>query len=194
MRILIMYATLMPVVIAGAANMLFTKTQLYRSHSSPIDGGKSFSDGKRIFGDNKTWAGFFGMIAATALAQVMWGLLTASSGAISSRNELYQSFDNTLLFNAAAGAMFGLAYVLCELPNSFIKRRLDIKPGKTSHGFKGALFFIIDQIDSLLGVVLLLALFTGLTLPQYIQYIVLGALTHIALNLKLYDANDRKNL
>ena len=47
MRILIMYATLMPVVIAGAANMLFTKTQLYRSHSSPIDGGKSFSDGKR---------------------------------------------------------------------------------------------------------------------------------------------------
>lgn len=194
MRILIMYATLMPVVIAGAANMLFTKTRLYRSHSSPIDGGKSFSDGKRIFGDNKTWAGFFGMIAATALAQVMWGLLTASSGAISSRNELYQSFDNTLLFNAAAGAMFGLAYVLCELPNSFIKRRIGIQPGKTSHGFIGALFFIIDQIDSLLGVVLLLAVFSGLTVPQYIQYIVLGALTHIALNVLLYAAKIRKNI
>ena len=194
MRILIMYATLMPVVIAGAANMLFTKTQLYRSHCAPIDGGKNFSDGKRIFGDNKTWAGFFGMIAATALAQIMWGLLTASSGAIGSRNELYQSFDNSLLFNALAGAMFGLAYVLCELPNSFIKRRLDIKPGKTSHGFKGALFFIIDQIDSLLGVVLLLAVFSGLTVPQYIQYIVLGALTHIALNVLLYAAKIRKNI
>ena len=188
MRILIMYATLMPVVIAGAANMLFTKTRFYRSHSSPID------DGKRIFGDNKTWAGFFGMIAATALAQVMWGLLTASSGAISSRNELYQSFDNTLLFNAAAGTMFGLAYVLCELPNSFIKRRIGIQPGKPSHGFIGALFFIIDQIDSLLGVVLLLAVFSGLTVPQYIQYIVLGALTHIALNVLLYAAKIRKNI
>ncbi|WP_298532182.1 CDP-archaeol synthase, partial [uncultured Ruminococcus sp.] len=132
--------------------------------------------------------------AATALAQVMWGLLTESSGAVSSRNELYQSFDNTLLFNAAAGAMFGLAYVLCELPNSFIKRRIGIQPGKTSHGFKGVLFFIIDQIDSLLGVVLLLAVFSGLTVPQYIQYIVLGALTHIALNVLLYAAKIRKNI
>ena len=194
MRILIMYATLMPVVIAGAANMLFTKTQLYRSHCAPIDGGKNFSDGKRIFGDNKTWAGFFGMIAATALAQIMWGLLTASSGAIGSRNELYQSFDNSLLFNAIAGAMFGLAYVLCELPNSFIKRRIGIQPGKTTSGLRGAAFFIIDQIDSLLGVVLILAIIAGLTVPQYIQYIILGALTHIALNAALYALRIRKNI
>ena len=189
-----MYATLMPVVIAGAANMVFTKTQLYRSHNSPIDGGKSFSDGKRIFGDNKTWAGFFGMTAATALAQILWGMLSAASEAIGSRNELYLSFDNTLLFNAAAGALFGLAYVLFELPNSFIKRRLDIQPGKTDRGLKGAVFFVIDQIDSLFGVVLILAFFSGLTFPQYIQYIILGAFTHIALNALLFTLKIRRNI
>jgi CDP-diglyceride synthetase len=194
MRILIMYATLMPVVIAGAANMVFTKTQLYRSHNSPIDGGKSFSDGKRIFGDNKTWAGFFGMTAAAALAQILWGLLATSSEAIGSRNELYHSFDNTLLFNAAAGALFGLAYVLFELPNSFIKRRLDIQPGKTERGLKGAVFFVIDQVDSLFGVVLILAFFSGLTFPQYIQYIILGAFTHIALNALLFTMKIRRNI
>ncbi|HRR76185.1 MAG TPA: CDP-archaeol synthase [Ruminococcus sp.] len=194
MRILVMYATLMPVVIAGAANMIFTKTSLYRTHNSPMDGGKIFHDGKRILGDNKTWAGFFGMIAATVIAQVFWGMLTSSSDALSSRNELYKCFDNTLLFNTAAGAIFGLAYVLCELPNSFIKRRINIEPGRTAQGFKGLMFFMIDQIDSLLGVVLILALFSGLTVSQYIQYILLGALTHIALNTILYALKIRRNI
>ena len=194
MRILIMYATLMPVVIAGAANMLFTKTRLYRNVCAPIDGGKCCSDGKRIFGDNKTWAGFFGMTAAAALAQILWGMLSAASEAIGSRNELYHSFDNTLLFNAAAGALFGLAYVLFELPNSFIKRRLDIQPGKTDRGLKGAVFFVIDQVDSLFGVVLILAFFSGLTFPQYIQYIILGAFTHIALNALLFALKIRRDI
>ncbi|MBO7396078.1 MAG: CDP-archaeol synthase [Ruminococcus sp.] len=194
MRILIMYATLMPVVIGGAANMVFTKTTLYRRHRSPIDGGKSCPDGRRIFGDNKTWAGFFGMIATTCIAQMLWGLLSATSDAVGSRNELYRHFDNTLLFNAAAGAVFGLAYVLCELPNSYIKRRIGIHPGKTTSGLRGAAFFIIDQIDSLLGVVLILAIISGLTFPQYIQYIILGALTHIALNAALYALRIRKNI
>ena len=194
MRILIMYATLMPVVIAGAANMIFTRSKLYRNHNTPIDGGRNFTDGRRIFGDNKTWAGFIGMIVATAIAQLFWGILTSNLDIIGSRNELYNRFDNTILFNIVAGALFGLMYVLFELPNSFIKRRLGIQPGKTEDGLKGKLFFLIDQIDSLLGVVLLLTLITGLTFPQYIQYIILGAFTHIMLNVLLYTLKIRKNI
>lgn len=194
MRILIMYATLMPVVLAGAANMLFTKSPLYQAHCKPMDGGKCFRDGRRIFGDNKTWAGFFGMIAANCLMQILWGLLSASSESLGSANELYSRFGNTLPFNALAGAMFGLIYVLFELPNSFVKRRIGIQPGKTAKGWKGALFFVIDQIDSLLGVMLLLVLLAGITPVQYVQYLLLGAVTHIALNLLLYTLKIRRNL
>ena len=194
MRILIMYATLMPVVIAGAANMLFTKTRLYRNVCAPIDGGKCCSDGKRIFGDNKTWAGFFGMIATNCLAQILWGLLSQISAPLGNANEMYRYFSNTLLFNAVAGALFGFVYVLFELPNSFLKRRLDIQPGKTAQGGKGALFFVIDQIDSLLGVMLLLVLLAGITPVQYFQYILLGAVTHLALNAVLYTLKIRRNL
>lgn len=194
MKILAMYATLMPVVIAGALNMLFTKTPLYQSHRAPIDGGKCCADGRRIFGDNKTWAGFFGMIAANSIAQIFWGMLTASSASLGRANALYARFDNTVLFNAAAGALFGLAYVVCELPNSFVKRRIAIPAGKTVKGIKGALFFVIDQIDSLLGVVLVLTWFTALTPAEYFQYILLGAVTHIALNTLLYALRIRKNI
>ncbi len=194
MRILVMYATLMPVVIAGAANMLFTKSALYRSHNAPIDGGKLFSDKKRIFGDNKTWAGFFGMILAACLSQLVWGLLSECIIPLGETNELYRNHGNSPIFNAIAGTLFGLAYVLCELPNSFIKRRIDIPSGKTAGGIKGAVFFLIDQIDSLLGVVLVLAMFTHITFAQYIQYIILGAFTHIALNFILLKLKIRKNI
>ncbi len=194
MRILIMYATLMPIVLAGAANMLFTKSRLYQTHCSPMDGGRCFSDGKRIFGDNKTWAGFFGMIIAGCLSQLLWGILSASIIPLGNANELYRFFKNTPLFNAAVGALFGFTYVLWELPNSFLKRRLDIPSGKTVRGCKGALFFLIDQIDSLLGVVLVLAMLADITPAQYVQYILLGAVTHIALNLILYLLKIRKNI
>ena len=93
-----------------------------------------------------------------------------------------------------AGALFGFVYVLFELPNSFLKRRLDIQPGKTAQGGKGALFFVIDQIDSLLGVMLLLVLLAGITPVQYFQYILLGAVTHLALNAVLYTLKTRRNL
>lgn len=194
MRILVMYATLMPVVIAGAANMLFTKSALYRSHNAPIDGGRLFSDKKRIFGDNKTWAGFFGMIAAACLSQLVWGLLSKCIIPLGETNEMYKNYDNTLFFNAMAGLLFGLAYVLCELPNSFIKRRIGIPSGKTAGGITGAVFFLIDQTDSLFGVVLVLAMLTNITFAQYIQYIILGAFTHIALNYILLKLKIRKNL
>jgi hypothetical protein len=43
----------------------------------------------------------------------------------------------------------GLACGLSELPNSFIKRQLDIAPGATASGWINAIFYIFDQVDFL---------------------------------------------
>ena len=61
-------------VCAGSTNMAFVKAPLLRGLSRPMDGGILLRDGKRLFGDNKTWKGFFGMIAITAvwLAAAGW--------------------------------------------------------------------------------------------------------------------------
>lgn len=189
--ILKMYVTMAPVIIAGVLNMLFVRTAFYKRHSKPIDGGKCFRDGKRIFGDNKTWAGFVGMMMAGAIAQVIWGFVCP---VMSGMNYFYDFHDNTVLFNLVAGAAAGFAYVLFELPNSFIKRRLDIPCGKTISGIKGKLFFIIDQIDSLIGVGMVFWLIYPMSVWQYFLYIFLGAFTHIAVNLLLYKTKIRKNL
>ena len=84
--------------------------------------------------------------------------------------------------------------MIFELPNSFIKRRLDIIPGKTDKGIKGMIFFLVDQFDSILGVILVLAIVSGISFREYVEYVLLGGFTHVVINLFLYILKIRKNL
>lgn len=192
MMVIKMYVTLMPVILAGIFNMIFVKTSLYRKLKRPIDRGVCLKDGRRIFGDNKTWIGFCGMMIFNALSQILWGIVCQIW--IGSWNYIYEYHENIWQFNLAIGAVFGLVYMVSELPNSFVKRRLEIPDGKTVSGIKGTVFFVIDQVDSLFGVVLVLAALYPMPWWQYWFYILLGGGTHIAVNLVLYKLKIRKNL
>lgn len=187
------YITMMPLIFAGIFNMIFTKTNLYKKNKFPIDLGKYFVDGKRLFGDNKTYIGFISMIIFCLIFQVIWGIFCKYFG-FENSNELYLIFDNTIHFNILVGVLFGFTYMICELPNSFIKRRINIVPGKTDKGLKGILFFIIDQIDSLIGVFFVLMLLNGMSLSRYFLYLFIGALTHIIINLILFCLKIRRNV
>ena len=179
------YLTMMPLILAGIFNMIFTKTKIYKNNKLPIDLGKNFVDGKRLFGDNKTWIGFISMILFCILFQVIWGIICKYFG-FENNNELYLIYENTIHFNIIIGFLFGFTYMICELPNSFIKRRINIIPGKTDKGIKGVIFFVIDQIDSLIGVFFVLMSFNGMSLSRYLLYLFIGALTHIGINFLLY--------
>ncbi len=190
--ILHMYVTLMPVILAGIGNMIFTKTSLYKRHKHPIDGGRVLNDGRRLFGDNKTWIGFVSMIVIGAFVQLLWGTLGKATS-LGQCNDWYENLTNTPCVNLLIGALLGFAYMFCELPNSFIKRRLNITPGKRGTGFIGVIFYLVDQLDSILGVVFVLSIFVPITALQFIGYLILGAGTHIIVNLLLYAARIRKN-
>ncbi|MCJ7714135.1 CDP-2,3-bis-(O-geranylgeranyl)-sn-glycerol synthase [Candidatus Bathyarchaeota archaeon] len=88
-----------------------------------MDFGKNFYDGKRVFGSNKTFRGFF------------FGL---TIGILVGFVELFL-FDFPLLFVLLPplGALLG------DLTGAFIKRRLGISPGH--------LLPIVDQIDFVIG-------------------------------------------
>lgn len=179
---------------AGILNMLYTKTAFHKNHSAPIDGGRVLRDGRRIFGDNKTWSGFCGMIVCGVFSQVVWGLLCRVFSGLGERNYIYMYNDNCVSLNIFIGILIGSAYALFELPNSFAKRRLDIPSGKTVGGVKGRAFFVIDQIDSLVGVILVTALFYPMPVWQYFLYLLLGAVTHIGVNAVLYGVGIRRDL
>ena len=169
--ILALYITLMPVILAGVLNMIFCKSSLLEAAYRPMDGGLILKDGKRLFGANKTWKGFLGMLVWGALAQILWGLLLKSLPSLEKLHLVYAFYENTVLF----------------------KRRLEIREGKTAeNGWKWT-FIWIDQIDSLIGCIIFLLFYIPLSWQQMLGILILGAGTHLGVNRLLYWAKLRKN-
>ena len=89
----------------------------------PIDLGRKFTDGKSIFGKNKTYRGFF------------VGLIVGTGVGLSETKILSYPLSFGLLLSL--GALFG------DLAGAFLKRRLGIAPGN--------LLPIVDQVDFVVG-------------------------------------------
>ena len=191
--IAMMYVSLLSAILAGVMNSVFCHTSLLKVLKIPMDGGKSLGDGNRIFGDNKTWKGFIGYIVLNAVFALITGYIFKLTG-IESYSFFYVNNANTPLFNLGAGALVGFFYALFELPNSFLKRRLGIVPGKTLNGFKKWFFVFLDQADSIFGICLVIWFFYPLGIGLYLLYVLVGAGTHIILNMLLYFAGVRKNM
>ena len=107
-----------PAYCANAAPVIF-------GGGLPIDAGRTFVDGKPIFGSHKTIRGF--------LAGLIIGTLVGFSGQFVLSGE-QSAF---LGFVLALGALVG------DLADSFIKRRLGIRPGSPVP--------LADQLDFVLG-------------------------------------------
>ena len=141
-------------VLAGFAHSAWLGSRLSQRLSIPLDGGATFR-GRRILGDNKTVRGFVVMIPAAAIS---FGVLffavnnlapSAASGLWPLRVRGY----------VALGAWAGLGFMLGELPNSFVKRQLDVAPGRAPRGRVAAVVsFLIDRLDSIVGMLLAITL------------------------------------
>ncbi len=193
MLILKMYITLLAPIIAGIINSIFCKTKILNKLKKPMDFNKKFIDKKRIFGDNKTWKGFIGYLIFNIILSILFGIIWKLCN-LEYLNFFYKYHNNTILFNLLIGFLLGLFYALFELPNSFLKRRLNITPGKTIKGFKKVFFIILDQADSVFGVALVLWFFYPLGIKLYLLYILIGTVTHLLINMLLYFLKLRKNM
>jgi hypothetical protein len=143
----------LPVVFGGLTHVLVLQRNWFASLArAPVDGGLKVR-GRRLFGCNKTWRGVATMCGAT----VVW---TAVFDAL--ETQLFPDLglrvvEPTVLGSTALGLLLGSGYVLGELPNSFVKRQLDIFPGMAAPGRWANLSWLIDQVDSALGVLILLS-------------------------------------
>jgi len=137
---------------------------------TPIDSGRTFSDGRRLFGDGKTWRGLvLGILAGLLIGLVQMGAAGAYGLDFLPRQTL---LSVTLL---AAGALLG------DLAKSFFKRRL----GKE----RGSKWPVADQYDLVAGAFLLLLvldpawLFAEVTAASFICILVLTPILHRAVNI-----------
>ena len=175
-----------PLIFAGISNMIFVKSPIFNYLKKPIDSGKLLNDGKSVFGENKTWKGFIGMIVLTSLFMGLTGHLSRYNSFFQSISILpYHNFS--FPFNEwFYGAVWGFSYVLFELPNSFIKRRFNIPPGENAGGSIGKMFLFIDHIDSVIGAIVFLFIFYNPSFLEIALIFLFGSLIHFCLNIMLY--------
>jgi hypothetical protein len=113
-----------------------------RALAAPIDRGTVFRR-RPLFGANKTYRGVVAVALGSAIGYSLQSLLPDLQPPV------VRTF--TTLGLAGFGFLMGVAAMLSELPNSFLKRQLDIGPGAPGGGPAKVLFYCLDQVDLLLG-------------------------------------------
>jgi len=131
----------------------------------PMDFGKNFLDGKRIFGTNKTYRGFFFGLAVG----IMVGLVEV------------MFFDYPLLF----AVLSPLGALLGDLTAAFLKRRLGIAPG--------GLLPLIDQIDFVVGALLFSLPLAIIYWQLAVAVLIITPPIHLLTNFVAYKLKLKKN-
>lgn len=134
---------------------------------------------KKLFGENKTWRGiFFGIILSIVVAF----LQKISSALFHNIETLNYNEINIFVF----GFVMGAGALTGDLIKSFIKRKINILPGKSLP--------ILDQIDWVLGCLIILSFYIKLTIdPVLVSILVLGIL-HFLINIFSYKIKIRKTI
>jgi len=169
-------------VLAGLAHAAWLRTALSRRLMMPLDGGLRLR-GRRVFGDNKTVRGFVVLVPAASL--VFAGLFAAISA--SNPEGLTGLWPLSIGGFAALGAWAGLGFMLGELPNSFVKRQLDIAPGRAPRGSPAIVVcFVVDRLDSILGMLLALSVVVPTPPLMWLYVLLIGPGIHLAFSALLY--------
>jgi CDP-2,3-bis-(O-geranylgeranyl)-sn-glycerol synthase len=113
---------MLPAYIANPTAVMF-------GGGTPIDSGKNWKDGRRIFGDGKT---FRGLLGGTACG-VVSGLIQTQVTSL----QFLGTFTFVSIITLSFGALLG------DMTKSFFKRRLGYE--------RGAKFPLVDQLDFVAG-------------------------------------------
>ncbi len=158
-----------PLIISNVLHMVIVKKNFFSSLATPVS--------VKLFGQNKTWRGFVIVPLLNAFLLSMINLLWP-----------YLSNVRALII----GFLLGIAYMLFELPNSYLKRRLGIGPGVNAGNLRW-LLMLIDKTDSSFGVSLFSYFLLDLGLVQFLQLFLISVLTHIFFSLILVATGIKKS-
>jgi CDP-2,3-bis-(O-geranylgeranyl)-sn-glycerol synthase len=165
-------------VLAGMAQTAWFAAPLSRRFSFPIDGGATFR-GTRVFGEHKTLRGFVVMIPAAA---VSFAALAAAIGDPPHAG----LWPLTVAGYAWLGAAAGFGFMAGELPNSFVKRQLGIRPGECPPGLAGAVQFVADRIDSGVGMLLAAGAIVRVPAMTWLLVLLVGPSIHWAFSVLMF--------
>lgn len=164
---------ILPLLVSGLVHhLVIIKYNLLPTLARPIS--------LTLFGPTKTYRGLVVMVILSSIAAEF----------ISKFLPISELRISALL----AGAVAGLGYSLGELPTSFFKRRTGIPASRQGTGVKGALFYFLEQGDSVFGALICVNFLADLTIIQNLAIFVSGFLLHVIVDSLLYFAGYKKTL
>jgi len=163
---------IIPGIIGNVAHMVVVKKDLLSFLAKPVSPG--------LFGENKTFRGFVFLPIAIGLGCLLGSIFKGP-------------FSTGYFSDFLIGVGLGLAYMLAELPNSFIKRRRGIAPGKSAHGF-WVFQLIIDKADSLIGACIFFYFAMNTGLNQIVILFAVSFFLHISISYFLVVIKLKKSI
>ena len=172
---------LIPLIVSNVLHMVLVKKNGLTSLCIPLN--------STLFGPNKTLRGFLFVPFVNGILYLVvnWPGGWLLSG-LSSEYYLQQeinigdiNFLNLLLMQASIGAVYGLFYMLFELPNSWIKRRMGIASGESSTRFRW-FFTLLDKTDSAIGVSLFFGFLNDFNIEMMLQFFLCASSLHFGIS------------
>lgn len=163
---------MLPAYVPNSSAVLF-------AGKTPLDLGRNFVDGKRVFGPGKTFRGLIGgTLSGTAVGLLQQLIKNGTQIGVPSFQPVF------VVVTLALGAMLG------DLTKSFFKRRLGMNRGDPLP--------ILDQLDFVMGAWVLTYIFfsgwftSNFTLPIIIIVLILSPLLHLAVNFIGFELGKKK--
>ena len=164
---------MLPAYVANLSGLAF-------GGGTPVDGGKECKDGRRLIGNGVTWKGLQnGTIIGTLVGVVLgivgtfYGDLSALTGGIIDLHVYGSVFGSLILgFLMAFGALLG------DAVGSFLKRRIGLE--------RGAPAPIMDQLDFVIGALVLSLLVVQISWEFFIIIALLSLVLHLGSNTFAY--------
>ncbi len=157
----------LPAYFANMTPAVLAKRNFFNFLAKRVDFGKKFL-GKEIFGAHKTWRGvIFGIIMGVLIVGLQRYLYQFPVFKELSSLIFDYGQGNIFLFGflMSSGAVFG------DLLFAFIKRRLNLEPGRR--------FFPFDQINYIIGAILFLTPFFKIDIKAWITLLILTPILHV---------------
>lgn len=155
---------------AAAANMIpifAAATPALKKFDAPIDGGKKWR-GREIFGPHKTWRGIISGILMATLVLWVQQLLAAN---FSWTQFVTNGLNYAVLPVLILGPLFAIGALGGDAIESFFKRQRNIESGGSWVPF--------DQLDYIIGSVLVSLFFVILTPIQYVWIFIIWFAVHL---------------
>jgi CDP-diacylglycerol--serine O-phosphatidyltransferase len=162
----------LPILLAGLFHHLIViRYNLFAFLAKPIDNDARFL-GKPIFGRQKTWRGLLVVPVLSAIFSLLIGYFIQ-----------LPSETHPMLF----GFLTGLGYAVAELPNSFLKRRMEVTSGGVVLFSSHPVFYVLDQVDSVLGASLVMIFIYPSSLILVCLVLASGTMFHFIVDQYLHN-------